>query len=127
MKLGFTSLLVGAMLTSFMSSPASAADTRLVLSENRDGTGRSCYYSSSSANLNNSSQCNGIQFGDKASLARNIGTVAWVLYDDTSYNDRAYCIRPGRVVDLHASRDFGDKTSSIKQLSTSSCSGYTEF
>lgn len=127
MKLGFMSVLLGALLTAMMVSPASAADTRLVLSDNRDGSGTSCYYSASVSNLNNTSQCNGTQFGDRASLARNIGTVAWVLFDDAGYSDRAFCIRPGRVVDLHASRSFGDKTSSIRQLSTSSCGGYTEF
>jgi hypothetical protein len=66
---------------------------------------------------------------DEASSAKNLSAVAWVLYDDTYYRDRRFCIRPGEEVpDLGApAYEFSDKISSVKRLDTASCAGYPTF
>lgn len=66
---------------------------------------------------------------DEASSAKNYSGVAWVLYDDTYYRDRRFCIRPGEEVpDLGApAYKFNDKISSVKKLATASCEGHPAF
>lgn len=68
-------------------------------------------------------------FNDLTSSAYNLDSVAWVLYDDTNYGDRRYCIEPGqKIANLHAAAwNFGDKISSAKRLSTASCGNYPRF
>jgi Peptidase inhibitor family I36 len=62
---------------------------------------------------------------DEAHSVWNRSTVAWILYDDNTFDesDRHFCIRPG-----HRNRDigapaykFGDKITSAKRLDTSWC------
>lgn len=61
-------------------------------------------------------------FGDKASAVKNRSSDAWVIYDDSGYDDRHYCIPAGgKVRSLKDKWDFNDKTSSIERLSTASC------
>ena len=43
-------------------------------------------------------------FGDMASAVRNVSSVAYVLYDDTGYSDRRYCIRAGESISNLARR-----------------------
>ncbi|MGW6128538.1 peptidase inhibitor family I36 protein [Cellulomonas sp. NPDC055163] len=68
-------------------------------------------------------------FGDTASSVKNHSTVAWVLYDDTGYSDRRFCILPGQTIsNLGADAwKFNDKISSVKELGTASCAGYPTF
>lgn len=68
-------------------------------------------------------------FGDMASSVRNVSSVAYVLYDDTGYSDRRYCIRAGESIsNLHNDAwNFGDKISSVKRLGSNSCAGYPRF
>jgi hypothetical protein len=115
----------------FTTTTASAACSNqpgdsLYLYKNRNSTGDLLLATASDSNLGTSSIDN---FNDKASRAFNsYNCNAWVLYDDTNYRDRNYCIKPGQNIDLHDSRwNFGDKTSSIKKLNTTSCSGYPTF
>ena len=61
-------------------------------------------------------------FNDKASSVKNKTGSAWVLYDDTGYSDRSYCISAGKSVkSLKDKWDFNDKISSIKRLSRKVC------
>ena len=66
---------------------------------------------------------NDIDFGDKTSSVMNRSSRAWVIYDDHDYKDRAFCIPPkGSVHNLGTDTvKFGDKTSSAKKMSGSSC------
>jgi hypothetical protein len=66
---------------------------------------------------------------DEASSARNNTSVAWVLYDDTYFEDRRFCILPHQEVpDLGApAYKFNDKISSVEKLATGSCAGYPTF
>lgn len=68
-------------------------------------------------------------FNDLTSSVYNQDSVAWVLYDDTGYQDRRYCIAPGqRISNLHNDAwKFGDKISSAKRLTTASCGNYPTF
>lgn len=66
---------------------------------------------------------NDIDFGDKTSSVINRTGVAWIVYDDHDFEDRAFCIPPGVSV-----RDFGidalkfnDKTSSAKRRTVAKC------
>jgi hypothetical protein len=65
---------------------------------------------------------------DEASSALNDDTVAWVVYQHSSYRGRELCLTPGRyIADFHGSwLDFGDKISSVKRLGTSSCEGHPQ-
>ncbi|GIH25949.1 hypothetical protein Aph01nite_42590 [Acrocarpospora phusangensis] len=67
--------------------------------------------------------------GDEASSVFNDTEDAWVLYDDSGYRDRRYCIRSGQYIgDLHhPAWKFGDKISSVLRLNTRSCAGYPTF
>lgn len=60
-------------------------------------------------------------FGDKTSAIRNNTSKAWRLYDDKDYKDRWVCIAPGQFQANLDAADFGDKMSSLKQLSTTTC------
>ena len=61
-------------------------------------------------------------FGDKASAVKNKSSDAWIIYDDSGYDDRNYCIPAGgKVRSLGDKWDFNDKTSSIERLSSASC------
>ncbi len=106
-------------------SPAEVAAGLLWLGEHQNMGGRNCGYASSRPNLNKAF----CRFGDKASSVDNRSSSAWVLYDDSGYKDRRYCISPGqRINDLHAQAwKFGDKISAIKRLSGTSCAGYPTF
>jgi hypothetical protein len=67
--------------------------------------------------------------GDRASSVRNESDSAWVMYQHDTFEGRRYCIRPDEyVTNLHnAQWQFGDTTSSVKRLTTSSCAGYPAF
>jgi Prokaryotic phospholipase A2/Peptidase inhibitor family I36 len=65
---------------------------------------------------------NDIDFGDKTSSVKNASGYAWVIFDDSGYRDRKYCIAAGdQVSSLGATWDFNDKTSSAARLTTASC------
>ena len=70
-----------------------------------------------------------IGFNDKASSVRNNTQYAWVLFDDDTYEDRRYCLKPGLRI-YHLGLDqwkFNDKVSSVLKLSTGSCGSYPVF
>jgi hypothetical protein len=104
---------------------AQAATGQLWLAENQSMGGKNCGWADSQPNLSNTF----CSFSDKASSVWNGSDNAWVLYDDAGYQDRRYCLVPGgRIANLHDSRwNFGDKISSIKRLSGTSCAGYPTF
>ena len=53
---------------------------------------------------------------------KNRTSVAWIIYDDSGYDDRNYCIRAGgSVKSLKDKWNFNDKTSSIERLSRARC------
>jgi hypothetical protein len=115
---------VAAVAAAMATAPASQADTRaagLLLGQHQNLGGSVWYFSDNRADIGSA--------GDKASSARNDDTVAWLLFDDKNFSDRRYCLAPRHYVkDLHyASWNFGDKISSVKRLTTSSCSGYPTF
>lgn len=60
-------------------------------------------------------------FGDKTSAVYNRSSRAWKLYDDDGYKDRSLCVEAGAYASNLDDYNFGDKTSSIKQLSGASC------
>ncbi len=121
MRIGTLVLGVMAMSSVVLGSPAQAASGVLRLGHDQNLGGENYTYSTSNRNLGGP--------GDEASSARNESDSAWVLYDDTGFRDRRYCIRPGEYVrDLHNEQwNFGDKISSVRRLSTSSCRGYPTF
>lgn len=64
---------------------------------------------------------NDIDFGDKTSSAINNTSVAWVLYDDHDYKDTKFCLKAGQRVRDFDAYGFGDKTSSLKRMSSNTC------
>lgn len=104
---------------------AQAATGNLWLGENQSMGGKNCGWASSQPDLSKTF----CSFSDKASSVWNGSDNAWVLYDDSGYGDRRYCIKAnGRINDLHDPRwNFGDTISSIKRLSGNSCTGYPTF
>ncbi|WP_062435791.1 peptidase inhibitor family I36 protein [Herbidospora daliensis] len=66
---------------------------------------------------------------DEATSIINNDGVAWVLYDDDSYGDRRYCIRPGEsVLNLGDDRwKFNDKITSALPLESASCGKFPPF
>nr|WP_083977571.1 beta/gamma crystallin-related protein [Herbidospora sakaeratensis] len=66
---------------------------------------------------------------DEASSVINNDGVAWVLYDDESYGDRRYCVRPGEsVLDLGDDRwKFNDKITSALPLKSAGCGTFPPF
>jgi hypothetical protein len=50
-------------------------------------------------------------------------SVAWIVYDDSNYTDRAYCVFSGYAIpNLGASPyAFGDKISSAQRRPTNEC------
>ncbi|NEY32592.1 hypothetical protein GTU99_10375 [Streptomyces sp. PRKS01-65] len=116
--------VVAAVATAMVTAPASHAGTRaagLLLGQHQNLGGSVWYFPGSKADIGSA--------GDKASSAKNDDTVAWLLFDDKNFSDRRYCLAPGYYVkDLHfGSWNFGDKISSVKRLTTSSCSGHPTF
>jgi hypothetical protein len=114
--------IAGAAVLGF-AGPSQAAG-QLVLFDNRNTSGSAHGFESSDANI-----CDLVCASDRASSVENTMSVAWVLYDDSGFGDRRYCIKPGQVINnLHASAwNFGDKISSVRKLGTASCSGYPTF
>jgi hypothetical protein len=55
---------------------------------------------------------------DEAHSVFNNSQNAWILYDDSGFSDRRFCVRPGtRVSDLGSQAvKFGDKISSVQRL-----------
>ncbi|MGW0395088.1 hypothetical protein ACWDYJ_30280 [Streptomyces sp. NPDC003042] len=120
-------LLVASAITaaSLATAPAAQAGPQaegLLLGQHQNLGGAQWFFNGSQSNLGS------IGAGDKASSARNDDRVAWVLYDDAGYSDRR-CLAPGRFIrDPHyGGWNFGDKISSVKRLTTASCSGYPVF
>lgn len=113
-----------AATTIVTATPGAASSAPLKLYEHTGYNGYSVSLYSSDSNLwwNKG-------FGDLASSVKNNSSVAWVLYDDSGYGDRRYCIRAGETIsNLHNSAwNFGDKISSVKELGSDSCSGYPRF
>jgi hypothetical protein len=129
----FAAALVTAVIAAvpMVAGPAAAAGAAteprgLWLYQDWNYKGKSRLFTDSWSNLADVIEWN---WSDKTTSVRNADTVAWVLYDDRGFRDRSYCIRPGeRVIDLQPNPwRFNDKTSSIKRLSTASCSGYVAF
>ena len=107
--------------TPALAAPVTAQAGYLTLAENQNLSGQNWNYSDTNSNLGGP--------GDEASSVFNGSDRAWVLYDDTSFRDRRYCITPGqRINNLHSSSwNFGDKISSIARLGGTSCAGYPTF
>ena len=119
-----TAGVVTATVLTATPSYASSVPLRLYEHTGYNGSSISLYSSDSNLWWNKG-------FGDVASSVKNPSSsaVAWVLYDDTGYGDRHYCIRPGQSIsNLGADAwKFGDKISSVKELGTASCAGYPTF
>ncbi|GIH23089.1 hypothetical protein Aph01nite_13990 [Acrocarpospora phusangensis] len=66
---------------------------------------------------------------DEASSVRNSSDYAFVLFDDTRFGDRAFCIRPDHEEDWlgNPALGFNDKISSIKRMPNHYCHGYPEI
>lgn len=90
---------------------------RLCLFDDHDYEDRRITLGSSEDDMND------VDFGDKTSSVQNKTSVSWVLYDDDSYEDRAFCIKPGvSVPDFGADAyKFNDKTSSARRLGSAKC------
>jgi Beta/Gamma crystallin len=109
--------------TTLTAAPSQAYDYPLWLYEHTGYNGYSIALYSSDSNLWNRG------FSDATSSVRNVSSVAYVLYDDSGYSDRRYCIRSGESIsNLHNDAwKFGDKISSVKKLGSNSCEGYPRF
>ena len=128
LALAAVAAMASASLVAVSSSPAHAVcinpdSSALYMYENRDGSGDVYQATITLASLHS------VHYNDKASRLWNKYTCnAWVVYDDSNFGDRRYCIRPRQTVDLHREQwNFGDKISSIRKLGNGSCSGYPTF
>lgn len=93
------------------------ASGALCMYHNQSGSGTIIRYTSSVESMGSNS--------DEASSVYNRSSVAWILYDDSSFQDRRVCILSGdRVGDL-GDIQFNDKISSVQKRGSNSCSGYT--
>ena len=101
----------GAAWTAFTARQCVAA--RLCLFDDKGYADRRIALTSSVSDMND------VDFGDKASSAKNYTHVAWMLYDDHGYSDTHHCLKSGYVwSDMGG---FSDKTSSAKRLGSDSC------
>lgn len=105
----------GKAQTAFFKNECTKA--RLCLFDDKSYEDRRITLSKSEDNMND------VDFGDKTSSVINRTGAAWVLYDDSGYGDRRFCIPPGVSV-----RDFGvdaykfnDKVSSAKRMPDAKC------
>lgn len=114
---------VAAAATVVTATPSSASYSPITLHEHTGYRGYSINLWSSDSNLWNRS------FSDATSSVENKSAVAWVLYDDSGYSDRRYCIKPGQTIsNLGADAwKFNDKISSVKELGSASCGNYPTF
>lgn len=113
-----------AAATTLTASPSHATYSPLQLWEHTSHEGAKLSLWSSESNLGWNRS-----FGDVASSLRNLSDKAWVVYDDSGYSDRRYCIKAGQSIsNLHSDAwNFGDKISSAKVLSTAGCGDYPTF
>lgn len=123
--------LIGAAALTATAAPASAhaEPVALALFQDRGYVGAHVgYFFDSWSNLADHPDWN---WSDEASSVKNNDTVAWVLFDDRSFDkaDRHFCLRSGQQVFNLGSGPwkFNDKTSSIKRLRTDDCSGFPTF
>jgi hypothetical protein len=95
---------------------------RVILGQDQNLRGTNWTFTASDSNLSG-------QGGDSASSIKNDDSRAWVVYEHDTFRGRGYCINTGiEEFDLHRGiLGFGDKISSVRRLSTSSCAGFPSF
>ncbi|MGJ6968365.1 peptidase inhibitor family I36 protein [Streptosporangium sp. G11] len=129
MRKSFMSVVAGATMVAASlglwgaASPALAEERGLRLYIGSEFESVNEIWGSSVANLGS------YDWNDRASSVRNSDDVAWVLYDDSGFSDRRFCLRAGESVRRLGADPykFNDKTSAIKRLTTNSCAGYPAF
>ncbi|GAA2904811.1 hypothetical protein GCM10010517_70930 [Streptosporangium fragile] len=134
MKKNFRIAITGTALAlsvgfSGAASPAQAEEKGLQLYASNEFEGSTRVWSDSVPRLKNYDAINGYTWNDMAASVKNTDDVAWVLYDDSDYRDRRFCLRSGESVTWleHEQWRFNKKTSSIRRLTLNSCVGYPAF